>query len=413
LELTNAINSDKIPKCSICYDYHKNILKIRFFPNSETICVFSIFVPSEFPFIKPTLRISELIDAHMIYSLSKISLEFIMNNTEWNPTTTLYDIAQNCYNFTQNNLIPDPKSESDKQILLQKSSILEYIISRFIINAFKTEKSQLFILFLISFLLRFAIGLSPYSGHGEQQDFGDYEIHRHYMEITVNLPFHEWYNEIEYPPLSAYLHLLLGLILNLFLPNAIKWDISRNYESDSLKLFMRISVNLLDLSILGTAILGFINTHYRKLETIPKYVSIFICLNLPILLMIDHAHFEINCVMLGLAIWSWNLISQGSIFIGIFIFCLSVNFKQNGLYYLIPTFGFIIGKSLKAEAFSFKLSLLLYKNVFFNNMIMQKGYRFKKCICSNKLYGKIWSDYFCNFNIFIWNLCNLGAMVLV
>ena len=44
--------------------------------------------------------------------------------------------------------------------------------------------------------------------------YGDYEAQRHWMEITINLPITEWYQNttrndllywgLDYPPLSAY-----------------------------------------------------------------------------------------------------------------------------------------------------------------------------------------------------------------
>ena len=46
--------------------------------------------------------------------------------------------------------------------------------------------------------------------------FGDYEAQRHWMEITVHLPFHQWYKYdlqywgLDYPPLTAYVSWLCG-----------------------------------------------------------------------------------------------------------------------------------------------------------------------------------------------------------
>ena len=52
--------------------------------------------------------------------------------------------------------------------------------------------------------------------------FGDYEAQRHWMEVTVNLPAREWYENstrndllywgLDYPPLTAYHSYFLGKV---------------------------------------------------------------------------------------------------------------------------------------------------------------------------------------------------------
>ena len=48
--------------------------------------------------------------------------------------------------------------------------------------------------------------------------FGDYEAQRHWMEITIHLPFQQWYRYdhrywgLDYPPLTAYISWLCGKV---------------------------------------------------------------------------------------------------------------------------------------------------------------------------------------------------------
>ena len=48
--------------------------------------------------------------------------------------------------------------------------------------------------------------------------FGDYEAQRHWMELTIHLPFHQWYTYdlpywgLDYPPLTAYASWIFGIM---------------------------------------------------------------------------------------------------------------------------------------------------------------------------------------------------------
>lgn len=94
------------------------------------------------------------------------------------------------------------------------------------------------LLMLISTLLKFCIGLGTYSGmsfafypgrqltaalfytlgYGTPPMFGDYEAQRHWMELTLHLPFHQWYKYdlqywgLDYPPLTAYVSWICGFM---------------------------------------------------------------------------------------------------------------------------------------------------------------------------------------------------------
>jgi alpha-1,3-glucosyltransferase len=85
---------------------------------------------------------------------------------------------------------------------------------------------------LFSMWVKWAVGLGSYSGQfrvcpwnsfmtycsGESTPpmFGDYEAQRHWMELTVHLPFKQWYTYdlqywgLDYPPLTAYVSWLCG-----------------------------------------------------------------------------------------------------------------------------------------------------------------------------------------------------------
>ena len=72
---------------------------------------------------------------------------------------------------------------------------------------------SIFILVIISVLIRYTVALGPHSGENTPPMYGDYEAQRHWMEITVNTPPNEWYQNttdndlnywgLDYPPGSA------------------------------------------------------------------------------------------------------------------------------------------------------------------------------------------------------------------
>jgi len=76
----------------------------------------------------------------------------------------------------------------------------------------------------------------------------------------------------------------------------------------------------------------------------------------PVLVMIDHGHFQYNTVALGLTIFAVILYKKEKYFLGSVLYVLAINFKQISLYYSLIFFAFIIGKSLQTR----KLDLILY-----------------------------------------------------
>ena len=66
--------------------------------------------------------------------------------------------------------------------------------------------------------IKWCIGLGSYSGQSTPPMYGDYEAQRHWMELTIHLPIQEWYKfdlqywGLDYPPLTAYISWLCGIV---------------------------------------------------------------------------------------------------------------------------------------------------------------------------------------------------------
>lgn len=205
----------------------------------------------------------------------------------------------------------------------------------------------------------------PHSGQDSPNLYGDYEAQRHWMEITTNLPVTEWYKNstdndllywgLDYPPITAYHMYILGRIANYFNGSWTELHKSRGIETYEHKIFMRMTVLSADILIYMTAII------YYFYQTQPLYyasppsnshkqnVAIYTALVLmyPGQILIDHGHFQYNCVFMGLTLWAIILMSKEHKVASAVIFTLALCYKQMSLYYSLPFFWFIVATTLR------------------------------------------------------------------
>lgn len=240
---------------------------------------------------------------------------------------------------------------------------------------------------VFALIIRWSVSLHPYSGQNSPPMYGDYEAQRHWMEITVNLPTEEWYfntsnNDLmywglDYPPLTAYHSYLNGKIAHLINPDFVKLLSSRGYESYNHKFFMRSTVIVSDIVIYFTSVLLFHSYIYklspktsqpkhgevpeksvRSNSKIPPPIVSFlpqvgIVLLYPGLIMIDHGHFQYNCIPLGLTISAVAVLLKNRFIIATIFFCLAINYKQMSLYHSLPFFVYMLSHCLPSKTQSF------------------------------------------------------------
>jgi alpha-1,3-glucosyltransferase len=192
------------------------------------------------------------------------------------------------------------------------------------------------------------------------------------MELTYNLNASEWYTNnddynpidycpLDYPPLSGYYSLVWGYIFSLLLPKSIELKSSWGFESPNHKILMRISVIVSDIiffhipvyllskmftideeeqqeNIVDDSII-----QYKLMQKHEKFYWLqFLFLCSPILIIIDHGHFQYNCVMHGLFLFSLYFLYKEYFIVSIFFFSLCINFKQMGMYYSMPLPFYVI-----------------------------------------------------------------------
>lgn len=221
---------------------------------------------------------------------------------------------------------------------------------------------------LVAVLLRWCVSLHPYSGEGRPPMFGDYEGQRHWMEITRNLPLQDWYYNtsendllywgLDYPPLTAYHSLICGHVADFINPEFVVLGSSRGYESYGHKIFMRATVLLADLFIYMPAVWWYfsrrqsncqntaknVRNYYTSTITVKEerhltaHMATYLTLIYPGLILIDHGHFQYNGISLGPTVAAIAAIIQGRHLLASVLFCLSINYKQMGLYHALPFF---------------------------------------------------------------------------
>ncbi|KAG8380834.1 hypothetical protein BUALT_Bualt06G0057700 [Buddleja alternifolia] len=224
----------------------------------------------------------------------------------------------------------------------------------------RSTKSWFLCISLFALLIRLAVALHPYSGANTPPKFGDFEAQRHWMEITLNLPVKEWYRNstandlsywgLDYPPLTAYQSYFHGILLKLFDPASVSLFASRGYESYLGKLLMRWTVLMSDLMIFFPAVLYFVTVYYSGKSTKDKsgmvWHTTMILLN-PCLILIDHGHFQYNCISLGLTTAAVAAILSDRDLVGSMLFSLALNHKQMSAYYAPAFFAYLLGKCLR------------------------------------------------------------------
>jgi hypothetical protein len=210
---------------------------------------------------------------------------------------------------------------------------------------------------LAALFLRATIASHSYSGMGAPPMFGDYEAQRHWMEITVNTPPHEWYVQtpsndlqywgIDYPPVSAYWAWLTGTAARALEPAMVALGSSRGYESASSKFFFRSTVMVAEFIFFVPACAVATIVLYRRYRTSSRVLVLMHMLYNPLVLLIDHGHFQYNCIALGLSIYAVAAVLHGRHVLAAILYCCAFLFKQNALYYALPFFAVLLGLALR------------------------------------------------------------------
>jgi len=145
-------------------------------------------------------------------------------------------------------------------------------------------------------------------------------------------------------------------------PSWVALHSSRGVESPEIKVFLRLTVVVLDLLVYVPALLSFSWTWQGTRSKRTQELAFLTLLLQPALLLIDFGHFQYNSVMLGkcssiyfgiltlslckgLTLQAINSFAMGRDLLGAVFFVLSLGFKQMALYYAPVIGAYLLAKS--------------------------------------------------------------------
>ncbi|KAI3939951.1 hypothetical protein MKW98_029727 [Papaver atlanticum] len=202
---------------------------------------------------------------------------------------------------------------------------------------------------VFALLVRVIVSLNSYSGAGDAPKYGDYEAQRHWMEITLNIPAKKWYQNstvndltywgLDYPPLTAYQSYAHALFLHYFHPDSVALFTSRGHESP--KGCAHLLTKLLAIYFV---ILYYANRGKDKQQHMAWHLALILLG--PCLILIDHGHFQYNCISLGLTIGVAAILSKNEL-VACVLFSLALNHKQMSAYFAPAFSSHLFGKCLR------------------------------------------------------------------
>ena len=126
-------------------------------------------------------------------------------------------------------------------------------------------------------------------------------------------------------------------------PAWVALDSSRGFESESLKGFMRLTVLISEFLLMVPPVHGIVSVMQKK--SLQRKWSLFLFILLqPCLNLIDHGHFQYNCVMLGFSAWAFYFILLKKWGLAAIAFSASLLFKQMALFYALPFFFYLLSQ---------------------------------------------------------------------
>lgn len=107
---------------------------------------------------------------------------------------------------------------------------------------------------------------------------------------------------------------------------------------------MRMTVLFTDLITFFIPVLLF--HHFWKINTNVSRLQTILILFLPPFILIDHGHFQYNCIMLGLVLGAYLAMIHNRVELTCALFTIALSTKQMAMYYALGFFAVLLGKAL-------------------------------------------------------------------
>lgn len=120
---------------------------------------------------------------------------------------------------------------------------------------------------------------------------------------------------------------------------------SRGFESQPLKLYMRATVLMSEYIVYVPATV-ILNRKFARLQSVNIWdssIALVAILLQPATILIDHAHFQYNTVMLGFVLASLSSMLASRFLWGSLFFVAALCYKQMALYYAPAIFAYLLG----------------------------------------------------------------------
>lgn len=180
----------------------------------------------------------------------------------------------------------------------------------------------------------------------------------------------------DYPPLTAYHSWALAQVAARTNPALIALTTSRGHESDAGVRFMRYTVLVADVVVFFSAVLALLPgwhagasprgdkwsnqieaslgggdqaynraPHSAVMTSARTLIGVALVLANPALMLVDHGHFQYNCICLGLMLWAVHHLLRGRELLASAFFVASICYKQMALYYAPAFFCVLAGRA--------------------------------------------------------------------
>jgi alpha-1,3-glucosyltransferase len=120
-------------------------------------------------------------------------------------------------------------------------------------------------------------------------------------------------------------------------------NIQRGYESESLKVFMRLSTLLVDMVFLLPPLILL----SKELNKRISYLLILVVLLKPDAILIDHGHFQYNSLILGLILLAFYFILKQKYYHVCLLYTVAVHSKQMATYYSLAFLAALVGLTVQ------------------------------------------------------------------